>query len=64
MDVITQEIIRALRCSASPTVPPDEVCTACRYGDIDEWDGIPMVSCACDRIVRDAAKRLEELSRG
>lgn len=61
-------LIRALRCSAN--VPPeDEVCKRCAYGIVEEWklgDGTEqeIVSCDTDRIVVDAADRLEELTGG
>lgn len=61
-------IIRALRCSAS--VPPaDAVCKRCAYGIVEKlelWDGTEheIVSCDTDRIVVDAADRLEELTGG
>ena len=61
-------LIRALRCSAN--VPPeDEGCKQCEYGIIEMWklgDGTEheIVSCDKDRIVVDAADRLEELTGG
>lgn len=63
-------IIRALRCSAS--VPPaDAVCKRCAYGIVEEWKlgseeqrRYEVVSCDTDRIVVDAADRLEELTGG
>lgn len=63
-------LIRALRCSAN--VPPeDEVCKRCAYGIVEEWKlgseeqrRYEIVSCDTDRIVVDAADRLEELTGG
>lgn len=63
-----RELIQALRCSAN--VPPeDEVCKQCEYGIIEMWKLAcgkkrELVSCDTDRIVTDAAERLEELMGG
>ena len=64
MEASTQEIIKALKCSASTTPAPDEACRECRYGIVEDLDGEPYISCDCDRISMDAAERLGELSRG
>ena len=61
MEISTQEIIRALRCSANPTAVPDEVCAACPYCISEEWEGIHIAACDCDRIAMDAAERLEKI---
>ena len=62
MDRVTyKQLIRALRCSSS--VPPeDAVCTECHYSLVEEWNGEKICSCDCDRIVMDAATRLEKLT--
>ena len=62
MDRVSDEqLIRALRCSSS--VPPeDAVCALCHYSLVEEWNGAKICSCDCDRIVMDAAERLEELT--
>lgn len=68
MKISTQEIIRALRCSAS--VPPaDEACRKCAYGiveklELEDGNEHEFVSCDTDRIVVAAADRLEELTGG
>ncbi len=61
MEVTDKQLIRALRCSSS--VPPeDAVCAGCRYSLVEEWNGEKICSCDCDRMVMDAAARLEELT--
>lgn len=62
MDRVSDEqLIWALRCSSS--VPPeDAVCALCHYSLVEEWNGEKICSCDCDRIVADAAARLEELT--
>ena len=61
-EVSTAEIIRALRCSSSQVVPPDETCLACYYGVAEDWHGVQIASCDCDRMAQDAADRLERLT--
>ena len=56
-----KQLIQALRCSSS--VPPeDAVCAECHYSLVEEWNGEKICSCDRDRIVMDAAARLEELT--
>lgn len=61
-EISTAEIIRALRCSSSPVVPPNETCLACYYGLTEDWNEGKVTSCDCDRMAQDAADRLERLA--
>lgn len=60
--VSDKELITALRCSSD--VPPYETsCTKCPYHITEELDGFSITACDVDQIGRDAADRLEELTR-
>ena len=61
MSLETDEIIRALKCSASTTPAPDEACRECRYSIVEDWNGEPHISCDCDKIALDTADRMENL---
>lgn len=61
MEVTDKQLIRALRCSGR-TPPKVGECEGCYYSLIEDWDGEKIRSCDCDRMVMDAAARLEELT--
>lgn len=58
-----RELVRALRCAATP-MTGDMPCKTCRYNIIEEWNGGVWESCDTNRISMDAAARLEELTAG
>ena len=58
----TEEIITALRCISREPEEWDE-CTGCPYYLEETWNGETITGCNCDQIDRDAADRLEELSK-
>lgn len=60
IELSTQEIIRALRCAASP-YPGATTCTGCPYSDQQVTDEGLAVWCDVDRILLDAADRLSRL---
>lgn len=53
---VREDIVRALRCSASTG---DKDCTGCPYRIRGEFDGFTWESCDCDRMAVDAAEMLE-----
>ena len=56
----TEKLVAALRRSSQ--VPgPQMDCRACPYHMEETVDGVDYAGCDCDRIVVDAADRLEEL---
>ena len=55
-----EDIIRALRCSASTG---DKDCTGCPYLIRGEFEGFTWESCDCDRMAVDAAEMLETDAR-
>lgn len=70
-----EELIKALRCSADPTIAHE--CMSCKYKVVEEVNKeIPVepdliidgeaywVSCDCDRIVLEAADQLEQAFYG
>lgn len=52
-----EDIVRALRCSASTG---DKDCTGCPYRIRGEFEGFTWESCDCDRMAVDAADMLEK----
>lgn len=59
----TTELVEALRCSATPGGPADDAkCEGCTYGLREKFGGEELVACACERLVMDAAAKIEELT--
>ena len=56
----TEEIVAAMRCSFQGPGPQLD-CATCRYHMEETVDGVDYAGCEFDRIVMDAADRLEEL---
>lgn len=56
----TEKIVAALRCSFQMPGPQLD-CATCRYHMEKTVDGVDYAGCEFDRIVMDAADRLEEL---
>lgn len=59
----TTELVEALRCSAAPGGPADDAkCEGCAYGLREEFGGEELWSCDCDRMIMDAAVKIEDLT--
>lgn len=60
--VKTTELVEALRCSITPGGPADDAaCKSCAYGAREEFGGEELWSCDCERMVAEAAARIEDL---
>lgn len=61
--VKTTELVAALRCSITPGGPADDkACENCTYGAREEFGGEELVCCDGERMVADAAARIEDLT--
>lgn len=59
----TTELVEALRCSATPGGPADDAkCEGCAYGLREEFGGEELWSCDCERMIMDAAVKIEDLT--
>ena len=59
----TTELVESLRCTITPGGPADDkACENCAYGLREEFGGEELWSCDCERMVADAAARIEALT--
>lgn len=58
-----EKLVETLRCSATPGCPADDAqCANCEYGAKERVGGEEIVLCDCDRMMCDAADKIEELT--
>lgn len=58
-----EKLVEALRCAVTPGGPADDAqCANCEYGVKERFGDEEIISCDCERMMCDAAAKIEELT--